>query len=169
MPAELLCTVFPWIEEQRAKLDARFALDARMQDYALRNFLELLVWLRLVLLQDAVILFNEHPECGVWNFAPFNTPGFRQFAAQAVTVLQTAEAEAAAAVRNLPEACARTMQGIATHSLVQQRQQFDTMHANMRGMASTMQNLESAVTDIARGRTGRRRKNKVTGKVNIML
>ena len=86
------------------------ALDQRIQntgrcaaDYALCNFLRLLVWFRRVLMQDAAVIYHSHPSCQIFDFAPFNTPTFKQFSAAAPIAIVEAEQAASIALQNLPE------------------------------------------------------------------
>jgi Centromere DNA-binding protein complex CBF3 subunit, domain 2 len=79
-----LAQVFPWVEAELAALTAR-QLDYRYaQDVALRNFLEVLIWFRTVLLQDAAILYTMFPHANIFSYPPFCSPVFRDFATTSV-------------------------------------------------------------------------------------
>jgi hypothetical protein len=96
--------VFPWIEEEQAVLDICVQhLGRRANDYALWNFLSVLVWFRQVLLQDAALIYNSHPSCKIFTFPPFNTPEFKLFSDRAPVVIANAERDASIALQNLPE------------------------------------------------------------------
>lgn len=82
-----MAQIFPWVDEELAALNARFARDARCQDFALRNFLGVLRWFRTVLLQDAALLYTHNSTCAMWNYAPFNQPEFRSFASASTNII----------------------------------------------------------------------------------
>ena len=71
-PPELLAGIFPWVEDERAALDARQRENRRNKDIALEQFLGLLVWLRRVLVQDLAVLSSQYPGCAILKYAPFN-------------------------------------------------------------------------------------------------
>ena len=54
----------------------------RDQDIAVRCFMSLLRWLRVVLLQDAVFLRGKYPALNIWLKPPFNSSMFENFAQQ---------------------------------------------------------------------------------------
>jgi hypothetical protein len=126
--------VFPWIEDARADLQARVKVDRRARDFALDNFLCLLMWLRWVLLQDAAVLYSAHPSCPIFHFAPFTSPLFRDFASDALPTILKAEKAADLMFQKLPEHMVQSVKGVATHvSLAQQQHQ-----AQFKGWQSAM-------------------------------
>jgi hypothetical protein len=102
-PDDLIKQIFPWVESEQAALNTRSQQDACSKDIALRQFLKLLLWLRVVLLQDAAVLYMQYPHCRIFSFRPFNTKPFWDFAASSVETMTHAEAEACLAYKNLPE------------------------------------------------------------------
>ena len=116
--------MFPWIEEEQAALDARIQhIGRRANDYALQNFLSVLVWFRQVLLQDAALIYNSHPSYKIFTFPPFNTSEFKLFSDNAPVAITNAEKEASVTLQNLPEHLVNSVRGIITDfSLVQQMQ-----------------------------------------------
>ncbi|KAK7043502.1 hypothetical protein R3P38DRAFT_3259576 [Favolaschia claudopus] len=107
-PVDILATIFPWVEEQLAKLDAREASNRMARDIALRHFLGLLVWLRTVLAQDAAVLYVRHPTAPIFQYPPFNSSSFRTFAMQSTAAIAKAEKEVALALEKLPHHIANT-------------------------------------------------------------
>ena len=54
-------------------------------------------------MQDAAVIYHSHPSCQIFDFAPFNTPAFKQFSAAAPIAIVEAEQAASIALQNLPE------------------------------------------------------------------
>ncbi|PPR07312.1 hypothetical protein CVT24_007513, partial [Panaeolus cyanescens] len=91
-PHELVSALFPWVESEQQAYNARLSAEgSKAQDESLRCLLELLIYLRRVLLQDAAILFQEFPDAPIFSFFPFNTPLFREFSATSFTIIHEAE------------------------------------------------------------------------------
>ena len=120
-PAELIGVLFPWIEGEIDALQQRRSSNRLAIDIALWQFLHLLTWLRLVLLQDAAILFMQHPECSIFKYAPFNTNTFHTFAAQSISQIKLAQEEARLALQNLPENVASSVRGAVTGFSLEQK------------------------------------------------
>jgi len=76
-PEELQRQIFPRLEEIEAMNNAR---PERDQDIAVRCFMALLRWLRVVLLQDAVFLRRKYPTLNIWREPVFNNVMFENFA-----------------------------------------------------------------------------------------
>jgi hypothetical protein len=102
-PAELLAEVFPWIEKEQEALLARTRDNPRANDMALKQFLQLLIWLRRVLLQDAAVLFSHNSSYSIFQHSIFPTVAFHNFAASSQLVLRKAEEEARLSFENLPD------------------------------------------------------------------
>jgi len=69
--------LFPQLAYTQAANDAK---PIAQRDVATTTFMGLLLWLRIVLLQDAVFLREKFPSLPLWLHAPFNTPLFEDFA-----------------------------------------------------------------------------------------
>src|SRR5947207_10514558 len=76
-PEELQRQIFPLLEETEAMNNAR---PERDQDIAVRCFMGLLRWLRIVLLQDVVFLRRKYPTLNIWLELVFNNVMFENFA-----------------------------------------------------------------------------------------
>ena len=92
------------------------------RDIALKQFLRLLVWLRMVLIQDCAMLYAQFPSCPIFNFAPFTYLSFITFSHNAAAVIATAEENARLAFHNLPDHMARSMHGYAADLQMKQDQ-----------------------------------------------
>lgn len=146
-PQALMAQIFPWVDEELAALDARFARDARCQDFALRNFLGVLRWFRTVLLQDAALLYTHNSTCAVWNYAPFNQPQFRSFASASTNIIIAAEQRARAAYEKLPERFAESLRGVTTGFAVDQHryhEKLDTRLASLEDMVKTLASRQAS-------------------------
>src|SRR5947207_10885452 len=75
-PEELQRQIFPRLEETEAMNNAR---PERNQDIAVRCFMSLLRWLRVVLLQDAVFLRRKYPTLNIWLEPVYNNVAFENF------------------------------------------------------------------------------------------
>ena len=76
-PEELQRMIFPGLEEIEAMNNAK---PEREQDIAVRCFMNLLRWFRVVLLQDAVFLRRKYPTLKIWRESVFNNVMFENFA-----------------------------------------------------------------------------------------
>src|SRR6266446_4247241 len=130
-PQMLLDTVFPWVEEEQKAYEKRLVEHGRKAtDYALKHFLEVLVWFRGIILQDSAVLFSRYPKCALWTYAPFNTPEFKAFTQSSTTILQQAEEEARRKLEQLPETVAASMRGVV--EAMEVRQNKDRCNINMK-------------------------------------
>jgi Transcriptional activator of glycolytic enzymes/Centromere DNA-binding protein complex CBF3 subunit, domain 2 len=69
--------IFPRIEETRAAVENT---SISKRDVATQCFLDLLIWFRVVILQDAVFLRKHFPFLNLWRRPPFNHSVFDEFA-----------------------------------------------------------------------------------------
>lgn len=75
-PSSLQKLVFPRLEESWEYLRS---IPVKERDRAAQAFLETLEWLRIVILQDGVILSEKYPNSPLWKNRPFNLPEFQSF------------------------------------------------------------------------------------------
>ena len=121
-PADVLAYLFPWVEAELAALEVRMSQSRLNRDIALKQFLRLLQWLRIVLVQDCALLYARYPACPMFRFAPFTYPGFTTFSANAAALVIAAEEDARLAFHNLPDHMARSIRGYATDLQMKQEQ-----------------------------------------------
>jgi hypothetical protein len=82
---------------------------------------KLLIWFHTLLLQDGALLYSKYPHLPLWQYPPFNSREFREFAATSVDVIAEVEARGLLAVKNLPQTLVRGFQGaISSLSMAQQ-------------------------------------------------
>jgi hypothetical protein len=112
-PADVMGHLFPWVEAELTALEVCVAQSRCNQDIALRQFLKLLQWLRLVLVQDCALLHSKYPQCPIFHIAPFTFPSFTAFSANAAALVAAAEEKARLAFHTLPDHVARSMRGYA--------------------------------------------------------
>ena len=154
-----MACIFPWVEEEQSAYSVRVQKDGRKAlDYALKHFLDTLVTLRTVLLQDAAVLYAKHPECAVWKFKPFNTTAFAEFARTSTVVLYNAELDAKRKLQSLPETVAGSMRGIVESIDIQQSQarkdqdaRFDFIEGLLIGQISSKSRGRGGLSSISSG------------------
>jgi Centromere DNA-binding protein complex CBF3 subunit, domain 2 len=122
--------VFPWVEREQAALLARVRSNPLANDMALKQFLNLLVWLRKVLLQDAAVLFSQDPSCPIFQCSIFCSAAFHSFAKSALPTLADAEERARLALEQLPDHLIRALRGLLTDMRVEQQQNLE-YHRNL--------------------------------------
>ena len=111
-PAELRAQVFPWVEAEIVALDKRMAANLAARDFALKQFLRLLQWLHLVLLQDMAVLLPTHQDAAIFAYPPFNSTAFSAFSAASVSMLAAAKEQSQQLLGNLPQHVADTFSGL---------------------------------------------------------
>ena len=94
-------------------------------DIALRQFLNLLLWLRQVLLQDRAILHSRHPHSPIFAFYPFNTPAFHEFSACSIAAIDQAAETAHIVFEHLPSEITRTFHGTYTNIQLEQQLEWE--------------------------------------------
>ncbi|KAE8217270.1 hypothetical protein CF319_g8604 [Tilletia indica] len=77
-PASLSDQLWPQATREEANVRERHA-NGGQTDQAALSFLELIKWLRIVLLQDAALLSTAYPLLPLWSMPPFSSPAFDQF------------------------------------------------------------------------------------------
>ena len=107
-----MANIFPWVEEELEALQLQQNTCENAQDFALSNFLKLLIYLREVLVQDLALLIHQVPRCPIFSYPPFNLPAFRDFASRVPSQISLADDQARAALQNLPENLANSFSGI---------------------------------------------------------
>ncbi len=75
-------------------LKVHMALSCCNRDIALRQFLKLLQWLHVILVQDCALLYAQYPHCLIFHFAPFTFPSFLTFSANAAALVTATEEKA---------------------------------------------------------------------------
>ena len=120
-PSELVSSIFPWIEEEELALKEHIVRFGKVaKDEALFYFLELLKYLRKVLLQDAAVLSSIYPGLPIFRSAPFDTEAFKIFAVSSAQVIENAESDACENLKNLPEQYSLSIQGFMKTALLKQ-------------------------------------------------
>ncbi|KAK7013279.1 hypothetical protein R3P38DRAFT_3207375 [Favolaschia claudopus] len=131
-PEDVVEALFTFVEPELRKLAERRAQKREAEDYALRQFLELFVWLRVVLVQDAALLFTACPNAPIFQYPPFDSLSFRAFARTAAHTIQQAEEAATMQLKNLPQNVANTFSGIVKNLNMQQQIQHDKLYSLLR-------------------------------------
>lgn len=161
-PRELLAQIFPWVEEELAALEDREKTNAFARDIALRQLFKLLIWFRTVILQDGAILYKKYPDSPLFNYPPFNSLAFRQFAAASVARLAEIEKQASLALKNLPQNLVRGFQGTIAGLSLAQRAERDETRAYIGRLESQIQLLMQQFTSSTGKSKGSSRKAQIT-------
>lgn len=122
-PHELCQAIFPWVEDELAAYQS--CLDSygpKASDYALNNFLTLLIELQTVLLQDAAVLYVEYLDHHLWQYPPFNSTAFREFDLSSTVLMEVAAAAARHQLEALPQIVKESLKGIVQTMYMQQDQ-----------------------------------------------
>jgi hypothetical protein len=149
-PEDLLPMFFPWVEEEQAKYQERVQMHGlgKARDYMLEELFKVLLWFRMVILQDAAILSCRYPGCQLWNYPPFNTDHFRSYASASEELLAIAEREGEARLNRLPDAVATSFRGIITSQAVEQRRDRSLNEQSFQRLENHMGALTMALTTI---------------------
>jgi hypothetical protein len=134
-PPELVKEIFPFVEDAQHRLSERTAGSPLAIDISLKQFLCVLQWFRTVILQDCAVLYVRRPDLPIFQFRPFNTPRFKEFAAASVNDITRAEGEARLAFENLPEHVICSLRGLVTTLTLEQqaqRAESETLRAEVR-------------------------------------
>lgn len=147
-PIALLQMLFPWAEEQKSALETRCQeLGKRADDFALAQFLDLLIVFRRILLQDSAILFVQYPEWPMWNYLPFNLPLFHDFAHTSTEIIRAAEEQSRANLAAIPHNVAESFRGTATTVHLKQ----EAHQAESRGMFDALTERIDVLTAVLAG------------------
>ncbi|KAF4609994.1 hypothetical protein D9613_010503 [Agrocybe pediades] len=134
-PASLLSRLFPWIESETEAYEARLEkYGAKAVDHALRHFLALLKEMRVILLQDAAVLFQKYPDIAMWKYAPFNSVEFRDFSKQSCVILERAAVEAVENFKRLPDQVAATLRASIETIQIQRRLEHEDLSSQLMYM-----------------------------------
>ena len=152
--------LFLWVELEQAALHARQSSGVKSSDIALKQFLLLLVWLRRVLLQDCAVLYSKYPSCGMFCYAPFNTPTFREFASTSAAVICRAEEDAHHVLKNLPDNVVTSFCGLATDIKMDQQAQQIASDTCWDVMESWMNEMTGMLGMIVGAKASKSRKGK---------
>lgn len=131
--------IFPWIEAEEAAYKNRQLQKSANKDSgdaALQYLINLLHYLRLVLIQDCAVLYSEHPDAPVFRYAPFNTDFFRSFALGATQIINDAEEHRRQHLQNLPMNIQDSFRGSMESNRLQQIQHQKHIEEATRNMSS---------------------------------
>ncbi len=132
------------------------------RDFALKHFLELLLWFRCVLLQDAAVLSVSYPGLPIFQYAPFNTPAFHTFAKTSTAVMAQAEEDARLALHNLPENVAHSFRGMIAGVTLEQQRLYAMQNLKIAHLTQTV-NQMLGIVEMKSGSKKRQRQNAQQG------
>jgi hypothetical protein len=144
-PPELLSQIFPWIEDQQAALVDRERCNPLARDIALAQFLNLLIWLRTVILQDTAVLYCEYPRLPLFQYLPFNSAAFHAFANASTAILARAASDAEMALKSLPENLVSSMNGFLTRSTIHTEALHTKSTVQLEAISDRLGHLEDLI------------------------
>jgi len=162
-PAELLAQLFPWVEEEAAKLTARQRSNRYAQDVALQHFLRALLWFHTVILQDAAVLYAQHPEAGIFKFAPFTSPAFHVFTGSSTSRIAEVEHAARMAFENLPDNLVRGLRGAIAAISIEHQKSINMNTARFDAFQQMLVQISGTVDEFGRSHKSHRKKVSIAG------
>lgn len=156
-PSELGALIFPWVEQELAALDVRQRSNRFAKDIALKNFLELLVWLRRVLLQDAAVLYTRYPNAVVFRYPPFSSSNFHTFAITSTARIRESEEQARLAFMNLPDRMITSLRGAVTGMSLDWKERCEAQTVILGDLYTRIDGLQTIISNLASSRPSRRK------------
>lgn len=101
-----------------------------------------------MLLQDAAVLYSQHPQCRIFDYRPFNTKIFREFAASSTAAITHAESKARLAYENMPEHLVAGLRGTYSDLRLEQRKEQDENTRRLNQLSQQFSNLESMLSQL---------------------
>lgn len=136
-PSSVLEQIFPWVEDEQRALHARVAQNPAFKDMSLRHFLDMLVWLRVVLAQDLAVRYNDSPGAFIFQAAPFNSDEFRGFARGVHAQLGDIADMIKQTVKALPEHVACTVRAGMEHMVTENRLHHEALRQQLALLPQT--------------------------------
>jgi hypothetical protein len=144
--------VFPWVEQEQAALLVHAQDNPLANDMALKQFLQLLIWLHKVLLQDAVVLFMQDPTFPIFHHSIFQSTTFHTFAAASQLALADAEEKARLAFEHLPDHLIRSLRGVLANTRMEQQQDREEHHRQLSAMDERFLRVKTLLGTLAGAR-----------------
>ncbi|PBK65749.1 hypothetical protein ARMSODRAFT_978191 [Armillaria solidipes] len=146
-PESLISALFPWVEEEQEKLQQRHMTHGHVADnFALDQFLSILIKFHIILLQDAAMLYVTHCTLALFNFHPFNISVFHEWADLSSAIVANAEAAACHQFLTLPDHYARSLRGMMTTINMEQQHECLTHSQQYKTLSMQIESLASMVT-----------------------
>ena len=146
-PPSLAAAVWPEVESWKARLESGEA----EQNKAAGAFLELLSWLRLVLLQDAPFLLAEFPDHPVFESPIFHSLEFSIFAARVREVNRDIQEDPhSIAIEKAMPAVSGKLRTLATQLAAAERLNTQRHHEMLKALEQ-IKDLKQQIDDFSRG------------------
>jgi len=133
-------------------------LGGKAKDFALLHFLNLLISLRRIILQDAAILQAKYPNLSIWQYEPFNTSTFVSFSCSAQDTVARAEADVRGMIGELPEAYAQSLRGVLTTVSIKSSQEQEMYRQSCDALHARVGIMQTAVVSALGGSKAKRQK-----------
>ncbi|CCE34937.1 uncharacterized protein CPUR_08876 [Claviceps purpurea 20.1] len=149
-PKELLDLVFP---------ELNYWLRQPTEDIATKSFLKLLEYLRLVFLQDSVLLRTRYPGHSLWNLPVFSHPSYQPFAEDVTKSLDVGHRDLDSQIRTAMPILGQqvlnlqsSLTAMMSTGFEKQQQQFEKQQQQFEKQQQHTQQLESKLDDFLGGR-----------------
>lgn len=141
--------LFPWVEsEEQKRQERRNDLGKRAEDIALKNFLELLVYIRPIIVQDAAILSVKYPDCSFFKHPPFNSSTFREWAHGMTSIVDAIEDESRLKLQVFPDHVIESLHGVLGESSMGQKLAFKAMLDRHDQLQDNLDNIKGLLEGI---------------------
>ena len=128
----------------------------------LRQFLNLLAWLRHILLQDMAMLFSQKPSCPVFHFPLFYSTAFRSLAEHSQKIVAKAVEDACLNAQNLPDQFVASIQGVMASVQLNQEVRMEQLEHSLAGLREQVTRMEGVMGVLAMTERGSRHCHQVT-------
>jgi hypothetical protein len=133
-----------------------------VQDVALQHFLKALLWFRTIILQDAAVLYAQHPEASIFKFVPFTSPAFHVFASLSTSQITEVERAACTAFENFPDNLVRGLHGAITAISIEHQKSIDMNTARFDAFQQMLIQI-SGTDEFGQSRRSHRKKVSIAG------
>ena len=119
-----------------------------------------MLWFRVVILQDAAVLYSRYPHLSIFAYKPFNSQAFHNFAASSTAAIAHAESKARLAYENMPEHLIASLRGTYADLRLEQRKEQEKNSRLLESLNQRYSELEGLIKQILEvTSTSRRGKN----------
>jgi hypothetical protein len=120
-----------------------------------------MLWFRVVILQDAAVLYSRYPHLSIFAYKPFNSQAFRNFAASSTAVIAHAESKARLAYENMPKHLVASLRGTYADLRLEQRKEQEKNSRMLESLDQRYSDLEGLIKQFMEvtSSTSRRGKN----------
>ncbi|KAI3655070.1 hypothetical protein MP228_000450 [Amoeboaphelidium protococcarum] len=124
-------------------------LEDNNQTLTTKLFIKTMLYLRIVLLQDAALLMESYPYLSLWNEPVFQTDQFRQFSQQVKAACLDAELSGS----ELLDRLAPELQRVTQSNFEELKSQLNSQSAMLQSLNNSLMQSQNTISDVLQGRT----------------